>query len=374
MRFLPCLGLCLFLLTAVSCSNDSAPGSVEEEGVTLPDFRLIGEDAESTFQYSYTGEAGEGVEVNLRQTLGLDPQYLTLRQVGEVLSFYSFSEDNFSNIQLNTLTGQSVAYPDFYTVTDERSITWGANSEGLLFLGYYSPKGSRDFGLRILDPSDGSFTDVPIALGIQQAYDPLYFRERLLVTYRDANGAYKVAIFNTESREIILTLDFGPGIPNVLIDDLGNIGIIIGSGGSNFVYQEIDAETLDQISETTFVLDKFLPPGPHRGSIYGTTLYYTNFLAQPAPVLYGPAYFDLGTGENFELDILSIVQEVEDDTGLTIDLTALQYYEEPGIFLMGYAIAGSGVELKGGVLAISKSGLLLERIELPFVPTYFVKP
>ncbi|NNJ87917.1 MAG: hypothetical protein HKP53_00820 [Eudoraea sp.] len=371
MKYRQLLGLCLCLTFFLSCSKDDAPGTVVEMADT-PNFKMIGEDVENIFQYSYNATQESGSQINLTQTLGLDPSYLTLRQVNEVLSFYSFSSGSFSILQQNTESGQSTAYPDFYTTTEERSITWGTNSEDLLFLGYYSPKGSRNYGIRTLDPNDGSFTDLSIEFNIQQAYEPLYFRERILMTYKDAAGAFKIAIFNTESRSILATLDYGEAIPNVLIDDEGNLGILIGTGNSNFIYQVYDIETLLLQRESSFVLDKYLPPGPLKGAIYGNTLYYINSLAQPSPVTFGPAYFNFENNTDFVIDILSIVQQVELETQFSIALTDLRYIEEAEVFLLGYANANVSNEIVGGVLVISKTGTLLERIEVPFAPTYFI--
>jgi hypothetical protein len=373
MRFKLILGFCLFNLFLVSCSKDTSQGG-EEVSVIIPDFRLIGEDAESIYQYSYNASAESGGQINLTQSLGLDPLYLTLRQVDEEVSFFSFDSGSFTLTKQNTITGQSSILPDFYTVSDERSITWGTNSEDLVFLGYYSPRGGSDFGIRTLDPTDGSFTDLPVAQGVQQVYDPLYFRERLLLAFREEAGAYKVVIFNTETRSVMLTLDYGSGIPSILIDENGNIGILIGTGNSNFVYQVLDIETLDQEGESAFILDEFLPPGTLQGEVYGSTLFYTNYFAQPTSVPFGPAYFNFATNENFEIDVLGIVQEVEAETQLTVVLTAQRYYKDADVFLMGYANSGSQSEVAGGVLVISKTGQLIRRIELPFVPTYFVKP
>jgi len=372
MKYHHVLGLCLCFSFFIFCSKDDGPGTVVEMAST-PNFKMIGEDEENIFQYSYNATQEIGSQINLTQTLGLDPFYLTLRQVDDVVSFYSFSSGSFSILQQNTQNGQSTAYPDFYTVTEERSITWGTNSEDLLFLGYYSPKGSRNFGIRTLDPNDGSFTDLPIEFNIEQAYDPLYFRERIFMTYKDVAGAYKIAIFNTETRSIIGTLDYGDGIPNVFIDDEGNLGVVIGTGNSVFVYQVYDIETLLLQRELLFILDKFLPPGPLQGTVYGNTLFYTNSLAQPSPVTFGPAYFNFENNTDFVIDILSIVQEVELETQFTISLTAMRYIEEAEVFLMGYANANFSAEIVGGVLVISKTGTLLERIEVPFAPTYFIK-
>jgi hypothetical protein len=373
MKFVHFACCCLAWLLISSCSKDSAAG-VEEDQRRLPDFRLIGEDAASTFQYTYDGTTGSGEAVNLTQTLGVNRSYLTLRQVGAVVSFYSFSSGNFSLYQQNTLTGQSVSFPNFYTVSEERAITWGANAEDQIFLGYYSPRGSRDFGVRFLDPSDGSFTDRVLESDIEQAFDPLYYRQRLLVTYKAGGGAYKIAILNTESGEVLQTLDLGAGIPNVLIDDTGDIGILLGLGNSEFVYRTLAFETLEETTSRTFSLNEFFPAGPFQGSVFGTTLYYVNSYAQPAAVPFGPAYVDIVKGQNFNVDIVGIVQEVEAELGLDIDLTSLRYYEETGVFLLGYAQLNSQFQQEGGVVALSKTGNFIDRLPLPFVPTYFLRP
>lgn len=373
MKSMVITGICMMLFLTFSCSKDSTPGS-EEERVVLPDFRLIGENAEGVYQYTYDSSTESGAEVNLTPTLGVRPGYLTLRQVDEVVSFYSFSTGNFSLLQQNTSTGQSASYPNFYSVSDERSIIWGANSEDLIFLGYYSPWGSRNFGIRILDPFDASFMDLPLETDIQQAFDPLYYRQRLLITYRAGNGAYKLAIFNTETREVIQALDFGTGIPNVLIDGEGNIGILLGLGNAQFIYRTLDFETLEQISESNLTLNEFFPAGPLQGSVYGTTLYYTNFLVQPSVVPFGPAHFDLAKSENVEIDIIRIIQEVEAEMEINIDLTTLRYFDYGEVFLVGYARVSADTSREGGVLGISKTGQLQDRIVLPFVPTYFLRP
>lgn len=193
------------------------------------------------------------------------------------------------------------------------------------------------------------------------------------MTYKDVAGGYKIAIFNTETRSIMLTLDYGDGIPNVLIDDEGNLGVVIGTGNSNFVYQVYDFETLVLQNESTFSLEEFLPPGPLQGAVYDSTLFYLNSLAQPSAVSFGPAYFDFENNTDFVIDILGIVQQVESETQYNITLTAMRFSKEAKVFLIGYANANLSSGIEGGVLVISKKGALLERIEVPFVPTYFIK-
>ncbi|NNE03331.1 MAG: hypothetical protein HKN52_09210 [Eudoraea sp.] len=363
--------LCGILLSACTKDEDSPIDTVDVE---TPNFKLIGEDLDNIYQFSYNASLKQGVQVNLTESLGVDPVYLTLRQVSDVISFYSFSSGSFSVIQQNVETGQSSAYPEFYTVSDERSIIWGTNSEDALFLGYFSPQGSSNLGLRTINPGTQEFSDLPIAFNVEQVFDPVYHRQRLIVSYQDAVGNYQVGIFNTATGAFLQTFDFGSDVPSILIDDMGDIGIIVGKGNTNFTYQVYDIETLNPIIETDFTLNKYLPPGPLKGAVINDILYYTNFLAQTSSVPFGPAYYDFVLDENNVIDIVSIVQQVELETQFTVDVTAMRYLESAGVFLMGYVNVNTAVSVEGGILIISKEGVLLDRVEVPFAPTYIIKP
>ncbi len=373
MKFIKALGVLFFVAFLFSCSKDGVSDK-EAENITIPDFIVIGEDAENIYQYSYKGSLSQGSQINLTEALGLSPTYLTLRQVFEVLSFYSISFGNFSVLQQNVVTGQSNAYPDFYSNTDERYIIWGTNSEDLLFLGYFSPIGSNNFGVRTIDPETGDSSDLSIASNVDKVYDPLYYRQRLILSYRGTDDNYHVIVFNTETRSIIQTFDLNSDIPNILIDELGNLGIISGKANNSFGYQVYDIESLILINEVNFNLNKFLTPGPLKGSIYENTLYYSNFYAQPSAVPFGPAYFDFVLDKNVVIDMISIVRQVEEETQFSIDLTAMHYIASDEVFVMGYGYIDNANTIVGGILIIAKDGTLLERIEVPFAPTYFIKP
>jgi hypothetical protein len=155
---------------------------------------------------------------------------------------------------------------------------------------------------------------------------------------------------------------------------MGDIGIIVGKGNTNFTYQVYDIESLSLIIETDFTLNKFLPPGPLKGAVFNDVLYYTNFLAQPSSVPFGPAFYDFVLAENKVIDIVSIVQQVEQETQFTVDVTAMRYLESAGVFLMGYVNVNTATSVEGGILFISKEGVLLDRVEVPFAPTYIIKP
>lgn len=362
--------LCGVVLGSCSKEDDSPKEAI---AIEIPDFRLIGEDLDNIYQFKYDASLQQGIQVNLTESLGVDPLYIALRQVSDVISFYSFSSGNFSVIQQNVETGQSSTYPDFYSISDERSIIWGTNSEDALFLGYFSPQGSKNYGLRTLNPITQEISEVSVAFNVEQVFDPVYHRQRLILSYLDGVGNYQVGIFNTETGAIIQSMFFGSNIPSILIDEMGDLGVIVGKGNNNFTYEVYDIETLNPIMETDFTLNRYLPPGPLQGAIFGDVLYYTNFLAQPSAVPYGPAYYDFVLDENNVIDIVSIVQQLEQTTQFTVDVTAMRYLETADVFIIGYVNVNTANSVEGGVLIISKEGTIIDRVEVPFAPTYIIK-
>ena len=67
-----------------------------------------------------------------------------------------------------------------------------------------------------------------------------------------------------------------------------------------------------------------------------------------------------------------IVQQVQEELGQDIELTAFDYNEEGNSFLMGYAKFVDIDTLEGGVIVISEDGRLLKNINLNFAPTRFI--
>lgn len=353
------------------CSSDDQ-GPAPEAVSVLRDFTVLGEDLESVFQYTYrTG--GEPEVVNLTQLNNLSNQFLTLRQNGEVLTFYTFSDGNFSAIQRNVQTGESRFLENIYSVSNDRSVIWGINSPDKLFFGYYSPRGTNDFGMRSVDILTEAVTDFPIEDNVQNVYEPLYHSGKLFVTFRSATGAYRTLTYDASDLSLLASWDFGTAIPSVFIGESGDVVVITGAGGNSYLQTLYNFDTLEKLEETPFEVNRFFPPGPLEAQLIANRLYYLNFYAQPSLVPFGPAIYDFILKENLIIDTVGIVQELEQESGDVITLTAYGYLAEGKTFLLGYTRDFNSGLFQGGVLVISETGEVIENIQTPFIPIYFVK-
>ena len=372
MRRLRLYGLLLLVSLGIACSNDD--GTLIETGQeALPEFQIIGEDENSIFLYTSTEDPDEGSILNLSEFSGVNRQYLTLRQTDNLVSFYTFASDNFSVVFHDVGTNSNASYPNFYTVSDERAITWGSNSEDEIYLGFYSPRGTRNYNVRIMDPVSGDFTDVPIEDNTTQAFSPLYANGRLALPYRDVSGNYKIAVLDTDNAALIVIYNFGSSPTSVFLNGFDELGVLSSPDQLNYQYNFYDLQNGNQTGTGDFQLSKFFAPGPLDANISDNKLYYINFFAQPYPVTTGPAVFDLGNQEDLVIDILGIKQEVETEIGNPIVLTDIHFLESAALFAIGYAEAGDQSGFIGGVVFIRPNGEKVYRLELPFVPTYIVR-
>ena len=364
-----CWALCGSIL--IGCSRDDG---IETSDITsnIPDFILVGEDNDNIYQYNYNADQEDGELINLTLENNVPHLYLELSQVEDLLTFYSFSSGNFSAIQRNVVTGENNVLNNFYTVSSERSILWGANSESKVFMGYFSPQGSTNYGVRTIDLADDEVSDINIAFNVNTVFQSIYNKGKLILTYRDNLNSNKVAVMNTQTSALIRTLDFGTATTSIFIDDQGDIGIILSDNDENQEYQVYDFETLELREEQPFLLNRLFAPGPLDASISEEMLYYSYSYTQPSPILSAPAVYDFVAQENKIIDMIGIARQVEEDLMAKIVLSAIDYRSEADVFLVGYGKQDENT-LEGGVLVISAKGQLLENITLPFAPTYIVR-
>ena len=364
-------GLLLAFVLIWGCSNDDSP-DIDDTGSRLPDFQVIGEDGSSIYKYTYAAAAEEGTTLDLTASNGVNRQYITLRQTGDLLSFFSFASDSFSVVLHDVVTSASLSYPNFYNVTDERAITWGSNSESQLFLGFYSPRGTRNYSVRIIDPETSDFTDVQVEFNTTRAFSPLYANGRLVLLYRDSVENYRLALLDTDNATLLQTLDFGSATTSIFLNNFDELVVLSSTDQSNYQYSVYDLQNLAVQEEGNFVLNKFFPGGPLEANLVDDKLFYLNFFAQPYPLTSGPAVFDLSLSEDRVIDMLGIVQQNEAELDNSIVLTDIHYLEDAELFAVGYAVDGPPGTWDGGMLFIRPDGQQIGHLELPFVPTYVV--
>ncbi|WP_276389140.1 hypothetical protein [Eudoraea chungangensis] len=358
----------------LSCSNDDE--GIEDTSVSnFPSYSVIGENFQGVFQFNYDGLDESGQLINLTEENNVLREYLTLRQVSETLTFFIFSAGKFSAVQRNYITGETNFVNEFYTDSNERSVIWGATSESQIFMANYSPRGSTNFGVRIIDLVTQEEEDLIVDFDVNNVYQPLYLNGRLFLGYMDSNSNHKLAVVDTNLNTLIRTFDFGQFAPSIFIAKDKNIGIISGNNSSDYSFTLYDISSLEPIQEESLIINRFFSPGAiqTQAEFANNGLYYLNFYFQPSPISFGPAYYDFVQKENTIIDMVSIAQEVQDEIGIPLEISAFDYEEESDTFLVGYTTFESPDLLKGGILIISREGELLLREALDFAPDYFIR-
>ena len=373
-RLLSVFGIFTIAVLFIGCSNDDNQPSLVSE-IQMPDYNVIGENFQSVFQYNYSGTLEDGELINLTEESNINREYLTLRQVSELLTFFSFAAGSFSAIQINYVTGESTFINEFYRISNESSVIWGTNSEDKIFMGFYIPEGSTNYSIRTFDLATDQEMDLFLEFNVNDVFEPLYYGNRLLITFLDQQSNYKLSVLDTDSNNLIRTFDFGKSVPSILINKDGDMIILSGNSASDFELTLYDLQTLEVIQEDFFSINRYFLAGPiqSEASIVNEKLYYLNLYAQPSNIPFGPATYDFITKENRIIDMLSIVQQVQDEVGLDIELTAFDYNEKSNTFLMGYAKLIDEETLEGGIIVISEEGRLLRNTNLGFAPTRFIE-
>lgn len=355
-------------LIVIGCSSDDMGSNQENQDPTAADFVVIGEDLDKVYQFNYDAASESGQTFDLSQDLGIGTNYLTLREIDDFLSFYTFAGGSFSLAQKDVFTGATANFDNFYSNVPERSLAWGTNTFTNVIFGYFTD--SRNLAVLDLELNGLTSTDYIVDFGLEFLFQPLIHEDRIFITYRDNQGNYKVTFFNTLTKSVGSILNFNTVPISILISGEGNLVVV--KNGIDPTLEIYDSSTLTFINSTTLDLSSSFSTGPLDGAVFSDNkLHYAMPYTQPSRFVSGPAIYDALTHENFVVDLIGIVEEVEQDFDDSIGITVQTYSDLQNVFLVGYGLLGN--EVKGGVLQISPEGELLANIELPFFPSYFVK-
>ncbi|MDT0606139.1 hypothetical protein [Croceitalea rosinachiae] len=358
----------VFALLAMGCSSDDNVIQEQEE-TPIASFQVIGEDANSVFQYAYNAENETEEFINLTTEIGVSTGYLTLRQIDEFLSFYSFSQGAFSLDIKNIRSGAVANYVDFYVDGPERSLVWGTNTLTNVFFGYFQPGSSRVLGLQDVEIQNQQSVDVTIDFDINLLFQPILFDEKVYISFLDNKGNYKLTVYDTTTKTLGTILNFDTTPISILIDETGNLAVV--KNGANATIELYDADSLFFISMVELGFNSSFSPGPLDGAVLqNNKLYYPLPFVQPARFSAGPAIFDLETQENFAIDLVAIADTVEEEIGKRITISTQVFSSSKNRFFVGYALLETAIE--GGVLQISTDGELISNTSFPFFPTDIV--
>jgi hypothetical protein len=355
-------------MSIIGCSSDD--NLVEEpEEIQRANFKVIGENENSVFLFSYNGGIETSSTENLTDAIGVAPGYLTLRQVDNLLSFYSFSQGAFSLAQRDIVSGASANFDDFYTNGPERSIVWGTNDVNSVFFGYFTTSDNRDFAIQNVDLTNFESEDFIIDFNIETIFQPIQYDQKLFLSYRDALGNYKLTFFDTESKTVGPIVNFNNIPISILIDDIGDVVVI--KNGANPTLEKYSSNALAFVSSSEFNFNSVFNPGPIDGVVFSDDkLFYARPFIQPARFAAGPAVFDLISQEDLTINLENIVNQANAEEG-NITISAQRFSKQENVFLVAYSVFGE--EIKGGVIEISAEGEFITNITFPFRPTFILE-
>jgi len=360
------------LLFSLSCAEQETDFEFEETA-NLPSFTAIGEDLETVWQLDFDGVSETVQTQDIGQQLDINANYLTLRQNGNQLSFYSFDSGFFDLSQKNVETGEIAIYDRFYLNTDERSVVWGINSETDVFFGFFAPLGSTNLALRKIEIGDFEGQDFSLEANITRLYPPLYENGKLFIPYQDGVGTFKVSAYDTLLEQVVLTLNFGDARPSIFTDSDGNLAVLKFQDATGVILDIYDFESLQLLQSTPLNLNQIFSIGAIEAELRGDELVYEYTYVQPAALATGPAVFNIGAQQNSVLALGQVIDSIETNSTKDLAITTQRYSFDDAAFYVGYLNLAAESTIEGGVFVLSNDGELLKNIEVDFVPTYILK-
>lgn len=356
---------------AISCATDDEDIRSPQQNVA-GNFRIIGTNLDGVFEFSFNGTTNTNETNNLTEEVGVLPNFLTLRQRDDLLSFYSFSGGSFSLAQKDLANGSASNFDDFYENTSSRSIVWGTNSPTNVFLGYFpiTDTESRDIALLDIQLSNLEGLDTVIATDVDAFFQPLLFEQHLFITFRDNDGNYRLSSYNTITKTIDGTLNFGATPIGIFIDSEDNLALV--NNEAERTLELYDSNTLSLIGSTSIANSRVSAgPGPLDDVVLvQDQLYYRVPIPQPSNFSVLPGIYNLSTQENTTLDLSSAVNSIQSELGQNISLQDVLFSESQQVFLVSYRTVSQ--DIQGGVMQISTDGELLENTMFPFLPVFIV--
>ena len=359
------------MLFFVSCSKENV--EAEPEPVAAQEVILVGEDFEAIYGSYYRPSTKELETINLTSSLQVPLDYLIQRNYGNELSFFSFEDGNFSLFRQNLINGRSGRWLDFYRNTTERSVIWGADVDNSIFLAYFSPPGSKNLSLLRMNLAGEVQDDLQIEFGVESVNPPLLEDGYLLIGYESGSGGYKIGVVAVDGFRWLGNLDLGDsGVPSYFVD-AGRLVVLMNRSGRNPELRVYELSSLEFLFSNELEISQFFPPGPMRGRFINQELSYYFTYAQPSPVTEGPARYSLDLQTNRLIDMNAIRQELENERGAQVVFTASGIgTSDPPQFFLGYGFQTPGTTIEGGMLILDQEGTILEKVELPYIPTAIV--
>jgi len=356
-------------ISIIGCSTDENINVIPEQ-VQKASFKVVGEDASVVYLYSFDGAEQTSSTDNLTEEIGILPDYLTLRQLDGLLSFYTFFQGSFSLKQKDINTGASSSFDEFYANGPDRSVAWGTNTTNSVYFGYFTSGNSRNLAIQNVALSSTDSEDFIIDFNVNRLFQPIQYDEKLFLTYLDNQGNYKLTFFDTALKIQGPIVNFSAIPISILIDEFGDLAVV--KNGVDATLESYSSTSLSFLNTTPLNFNSALDAGPVNGAVIANDkFYYARPFVQPAEFSAGPAVFNLNSQESMPIDLPAIVNQVEEELDAPIGITTQRFSKLNNVFLVAYAVLSN--EVKGGVMQIAPDGRLIANDTFPFQPTYILE-
>lgn len=356
------------LFMAMACTKEDPIAPPTAKPIIPIDFRVVGLDETSVYQMDYRAQNKQNEIQNLSAIANVSSEFLTLRELNGLLSFFEFGAGAFSLIQWDTNENTFEDYSNFWFNEPSRGIAWGISDSERVYFGYFA-QGSRNLSILDVDLDNGAIMDIGIDFAIAQVFQPIQFGGKIYFSYRDQQGNNKFTYYNTTTQSSGPILNFDNRPIGYFINSSGDL--VIFENGTPPILTRYNHDSLITEEERIFGINLGLNSGPIVGADWVENRFYYPFInAQPARFFSTPAVYDFETNLNHIISLESVIGSLDNYTN--IQIINQQYNATGSSFLVGYG-RNSGAS-QGGVLQISIEGTLINEVSLPFFPLLFVHP
>ncbi len=324
---------CFLILTAFSCDSDDDPVNRVNR---LPNFTVIGTDDKDAFQFDFDEESQTGELTNITETEQIPREFRTIGFTEEVLSFYGFGTAWIKN----TESKEVIVKENFFDTSNGELQYSSTNSKKHIFTSYFESNTSNNLYIRSQNISNSSIENIFINQA-DNVNSQLYFQNHLIISYfrsENQQNKYFVTVLNTDSNEIIKTLEFEQDVQLITTSDTGDLLLGTRSGTNR---TDIKVYTLNTMVQKEEYVSDFFVYGTSTSRYNNGSLYYERILAQPSPIRYLPAIIDLKNNTSRDINILngltdyaqkndvlnvSLVNSIVDfDTDILVASTIMRY-------------------------------------------------
>ncbi|MFD2565368.1 hypothetical protein [Aquimarina rubra] len=335
----------------------------------MPSFIVLGKKNNSdAFQFDYNEQSQSGTLINLTEQDQIPENYNFIRFTEDIVSFYLLSDIWIKNMNTNTVN----KVESYFESTNGELAYLTTNSEDRIFTVYLKSSQSNDLYVRSRNISNSSIDDTLLGQA-NNVSNILYFQNHLIVSYNYFDGQerkYYVTVLNTTTNAIIKTIEFTEDIRYVTTSYSGDL--VLGYSPDRLLfdiksYRLNTMELINEYSPNTFFF------GVIEGQYNQGIIYYQSPFAQPSPISYLPATYNLDNNIANNINILPALDNyAQKDEILRVSHINNIFDYERNTLIVSTTITYEDFTNKVGVFLFDLNGNLLNNVVIDedFIPNY----